>query len=310
MRRTRHGCHSSGFTLIELLVVIAIIGVLVGMLLPAVQQARESARRMQCANNLRQIGEAVHNFETAHEYIPPSATEDDPRSINPNDHSFMSFLLPYLDQVNVRDRYTLDYDWYHTENHDAIGAMFKVVQCPSSPGPRQSSGTFEMIDWEAATGDYGVLQGLDSSVFSMGLPTDYPRAGITTDREVTRFGDVTDGLSKTILMGEIAGRPAYYRNGKRVADLINTSKPDYGVWASRQFKIQPRGHTRDGLLFPGPCAANCSNDRGLYSFHPGVVNVCMGDGSVRSLKENVDIFVFYYLCTIQGGELIDESSEY
>ena len=295
-----------GFTLIELLVVIAIIAVLIALLLPAVQQARESARRTQCINNLKQIGLAVHNHENTYGYIPPSAT-DAPEQI---EHGFMSFILPYLEQKNVRDNYTLDANWYDVENRDAVTIPLKVVQCPSAPGPRMSSGTDEDsgVAWEAACGDYGVLQGLDSSTFDNGIPLDYPRRGMTRDRETTEFSAVTDGLSNSILIAEDAGRPAYYRNGQRIADLIRDPDPGYGVWASRQFKIQPRGHLQDGTAAPGPCAANCSNDRGFYSFHTGIVNVGMGDGSVTTLNENVDIMVFYYLCTIQGGEVVSSDA--
>lgn len=285
-----------GFTLVELLVVIAIIGVLVGLMLPAVQQAREAARRTQCCNNLKQLGLAVHNFESVHGFIPPSAT--DAPEIR---RGFMSFMLPYLEQTAVREAYTIEEEWFAAENRDAITMNLEVVQCASAPGPRRTSGTIDGVDWTAACGDYGVLQGLDSSTYQNGIPLGANRRGITRDRQTTRFADVIDGLTNSMMFAEDAGRPLAYQNGKFVGYLPD---PEWGAWASRQFKIQPRGHLHDGSAFPGPCAVNCSNDRGVYAFHPGAANVCMGDGSVRTLSESLDIMVFYHLCTIQGGEVV------
>jgi prepilin-type N-terminal cleavage/methylation domain-containing protein/prepilin-type processing-associated H-X9-DG protein len=285
-----------GFTLIELLVVIAIIAILIGLLLPAVQKVREAAARMQCSNNLKQLGLATHNFEGTHGHIPPSATD-----VVGTRRGYMSYILPYIEQDNVGRIYDVTTEWYAAVNQPAIQVQLKVVQCPSAQNPRTSSGVTNGVSWSGGCADYGVLQGLDGSTVLMGIPAGYPMRGMTRDRETTRFADCTDGLSNSLLIAEDAGRPAAYQKGKRVGDLSN---PEWGVWASRQFKIQPRGHTMDGTAFPGPCAVNCSNDRGVYSFHPGVANVGMGDGSVRTLREGLDIFVFYYLCTIQGGEVV------
>jgi prepilin-type N-terminal cleavage/methylation domain-containing protein len=289
-----------GFTLVELLVVIAIIGVLVALLLPAVQAAREAARRSSCTNNLRQLGLAVHNFEGVMKEIPPSATD----AVGSR-RGFMSYILPYIEQSNLEANYTPTTEWFAEVNAAAIKTHLNVVQCPSAPARRMSSGATDSIAWTAACGDYGVMQGLDSSTHAMGIPTDYNKAGMFKDRESSRFADVTDGLSQTLMISEDAGRPQYWRRGKRYGDLSNT---EHGVWASRQFKIQPRGHLMDGSAFPGPCAVNCSNDRGVYAFHPSVANVVLGDGSVRSLNHNLDIFVFYYLCTIAGGEVVASDS--
>lgn len=285
------------FTLVELLVVIAIIGVLVALLLPAVQAAREAARRMQCSNNFKQLGLASHNYATAFKCFPPSATD----AVGTR-RGYLSYILPYVERSTIAQIYRTDLDWFAPENQPAITTPLDFVVCPSAPGPRTSEGTTDGVAWKGACTDFGVLQGLDSSTLTMGIPADYPKQGLTRDRETTPLEMCTDGLSNTILMAEDAARPQkWLAGGIQDGNLTN---PEWGTWGGRQFKIQPRGHTYDGLNYPGPCAVNCSNDRGVYSFHAGQALVCMGDGSVRPVNENLDIFVFYYLCTIAGDEVI------
>ena len=213
----------------------------------------------------------------------------------------ISYILPYIEQGNIARIYSTETEWFAPDNRTAIAVQLGVFMCPSAPGPRSSSGIADGVNWTAGCSDYGVMQGLDSSTHLMGIPLDYPKQGMFRDREPTRLANCTDGLSNILMIAEDAGRPQYWKAGRQFGDMAN---PEMGVWASRQFKIQPRGHLLDGSGFPGPCAVNCSNDRGVYAFHPGVANVCMGDGSVRTLRKELNIFVFYYLCTIQGGELV------
>ncbi|MGD9723490.1 MAG: DUF1559 domain-containing protein [Pirellulales bacterium] len=308
MRRTRR---ATAFTLVELLVVIAIIGMLVALLLPAVQAAREGARRTQCTNNLKQLGLATLNFEEAEGHIPPSATD-----LVGNRRGFMSYILPYLEETNIAEIYDPDIEWFAPQNQTAIQMQLPVLRCPSVPeNPRTSTGTTDMVTWTGACSDYGVMQGLDSSTTTyMGISAlKSMKRGFTRDRQTTLLSHVTDGTSNSILLVEIAGQPDLWILGEKRDPSVIGKTPaqlaEGGVWASRKFKLSPRGHTLDGLSFPGLCALNCSNNSGMYSFHPGIALVCMGDGSVRPLEESLDIYVFYALTTIQAGEVLEDESE-
>ena len=301
----------TAFTLVELLVVIAIVGILVAMLLPAVQAARESARRTQCTNNLKQLALATHNFEEAQGYIPPSATD----AIG-NRRGFMSYVLPYLEETNAANLYSPSIEWFAAENQTAIQTQLPMLQCPSTPeSSRTSAGTTDSVAWTGACSDYGVMQGLDSSTTTyMGISAEKPlKRGFTRDRQTTLLAHVTDGLSNSILFVEIAGQPDLWILGQKMDPAVIGKTPaqlaENGVWAARKFKLSPRGHTLDGLNFPGLCALNCSNYSGMYSFHPGIALVAMGDGSVRPLEESLDIYVLYALTTIQAGETLAEALE-
>src|SRR5437899_216277 len=157
------------FTLVELLVVIAIIGVLVALLLPAVQSAREAARRMQCSNNLKQIGLGLHNFHDVFGSLPAGAVTSSAKPpamkfqiLNNKIHGWAIFVYPYIEQKNLFDQYHFDVNWYDAPNQLVREQYVSTFICPSSLIPRRlDSSSTSGVTWRAAASDYGVKTGVD-----------------------------------------------------------------------------------------------------------------------------------------------------
>jgi prepilin-type processing-associated H-X9-DG protein/prepilin-type N-terminal cleavage/methylation domain-containing protein len=279
-------------TLVELLVVIAIIAILLGLLLPAVQKVREAAARLSCANNLKQIGLACHNYEAGHRKFPPGAVIGPwpPAGVTTlAQHGVFPFLLPYLEQQQLNDKYCWDVSYYAPANQPTVAAHLRILQCPSAePDRLVTAAEFPGI-WsggrKGACSDYNGIRGMDSE-------------GALTQNRMMRFADITDGASTTLLMAEAAGRPKLWQAGRLVPGVSAGA-----AWAAPGL-LQGRGSTPDGFVQPGPCAINCTNQREVYSFHPGGANVLMVDGSVRFLKASIDIRVFTSLVTRAGGEVV------
>src|SRR5262249_52996644 len=159
----RSGVRQRGFTLIELLVVIAITGVLIALLLPAVQKVREAANRMSCQNNLKQVGLALQSYHDSAGTFPPGATT------KPKLHSWVPFILSYLEQENLSKQYQWDSHWYEPANQPVVAKHLKVMQCPSAEPNRIHKSKTDGIDWEAAAADYGVLNGVSSALVTVNL---------------------------------------------------------------------------------------------------------------------------------------------
>jgi prepilin-type N-terminal cleavage/methylation domain-containing protein/prepilin-type processing-associated H-X9-DG protein len=306
-----------GFTLIELLVVMAIIAVLVALLVPAVQQVREAAARTQCANNLKQLGLALHDYHGAHGKFPPGAVGpigSDPRYVGLKNHALATYLLPYVEQQSLYQQYRWDVSWCDPPNQSVVNAQLEVWQCPSAQPNRIHDGSLTTVQppqvnvfsGSAACGDYAGMSQVDAElarrglIATTGLVDDNGNyAGVFPINGTVRMIEITDGTSQTIMIAECAGRSQLWRDGQRVTGMWLTGGP----WASRGL-LWTRGATRDGSAFYGDCAINCTNDREVYSFHPAGANTVFADGSVHFLHAGISIRVFAALVTRAGGEVV------
>ena len=268
---------SRGFTLIELLVVIAIIAVLIALLLPAVQQAREAARRTQCKNNMKQMGLALFNYESSHSVFPPARIDlSGPPGPALYQTSWTTLCLPYLDQTPLYGLYNFNLTWDDPLNVPATSAKLAVFICPSAASGRTiPASTINNVNypWPAAgygPCDYGSMNSVRPAYFlSNGLPT--PPVGNATNTNsinstkapsatkyewdgglkkfaATRISDITDGLSNTMMAVEDAARPQLFRAGRPSTDAgVPTVKDGWG-WADIQGGYSLDGSTIDGTL--------------------------------------------------------------
>jgi prepilin-type N-terminal cleavage/methylation domain-containing protein/prepilin-type processing-associated H-X9-DG protein len=311
MPRSRHSKTRPGFTLIELLVVIAIIAVLVGLLLPAVQKVREAANRIQCVNNLKNLGLALHHYHDGYGTFPPGAvgpTPSQPQSAGLKHHGLGTYLLPYLEQQALSRQYRWDVSWFDPPNQPVVNTQLKIWQCPSAEANRIMNGSLPTVsppaelpfNGTAACGDYAGVLHIDAGLVSLGLVGPAGNLeGVFPVNARRRLADICDGTSQTILMAECAGRPQLWQGREQVPNVWLTGGP----WASRNL-LFGRGASPDGTTFYGPCAINCTNDREVYGFHPGGANTVFADGSVHFLRADLGIRVFARLVTRAGGEVI------
>jgi prepilin-type N-terminal cleavage/methylation domain-containing protein/prepilin-type processing-associated H-X9-DG protein len=349
----------AAFTLIELLVVIAIIAVLIALLLPAVQSAREAARRAQCTNNLKQIGLAMHNYESANGCFPPSG-ESTNFNFTPAKTQFvdggwsaLARLLPFMEggaQFNALN-FNVDYNEATGMNFTGCSTVVAAYVCPSST--RQPDGGSDGVDPnDPITQAYGRGYAVDdygptcyTDIDPMGrIGADggnYPatpyrnklsRADGLLHQGKTRISEITDGTSNTIAIGEDAGRDSRYLSpynegyydGVNVRPVLGLgpaggltparrywrwAEPDtsYGVSGAPNNKFRPAYEQLPWQLPPGPlntAGNNAGANDELASFHPGGVNVLMGDGSVRFLKDTVSVVTLRGLVTLKGGEVL------
>jgi prepilin-type N-terminal cleavage/methylation domain-containing protein len=312
----------TAFTLVELLVVIAIIGVLVALLLPAVQAAREAARRTQCSNNLKQLGLAAHNFHDTNGSLPSSIR---PAGLTPLPRiAGLTFMLPFFEQGNTYDKYDQTLNWFDAGNLPYTRVKVKAFLCPSTPDPDRLDGQPEASTWTGivAITDYSPTISVEPALKTANL-VDFSGDGILTKNGKPRMADVTDGLSNTIMYGESAGRPFVYRKGAKKFGNLPTDRVNAGGWARPASDFSINGSSYDGATFPGPCAINCTNGEQIggtfphptygsegtaeaFAFHPGGAVFGMGDGSVRLIASSINIRDFARMVTRAGGEVTAE----
>ena len=304
------------FTLVELLVVIAIIGTLVGLLLPAVQAAREAARRSQCTNNLKQVGTALHNYASARRFFPPAAADTTTTSAQQLElckrlgvsvrglkHSWGVFVLPYKEENTLYGKYDFGINWSAAGNTEVRESVIPAFICPTTP-PRDANGlttkTVSGASIRTGPGDYGPDNGYDTVLETKGLVDSSPnRNGIMDVNVLRTVSEITDGTSSTLLISEDAGRPNAWRGTKMTMVMGQTD----GGWADPDNEYITHGYTADGLTVNGPCHTNCTNNNEVYSFHSGMANHVFADGSVRFISADQDIRVFVKLITYAGGDL-------
>ncbi len=318
MPRSLTTARRRGFTLIELLVVIAIIAVLLGLLLPAVQKVREAASRMKCANNLKQLGLAMHNYHDAMQAFPPAYVNTGGSYLNsgfPYTHGWAPFLLPYIEQQALYSLYRWDLPQYAPENQPVEATQLKMFQCPSAPEQDRyftMGGPFAYFGTKGACGDYTTMLGVDPLLAQLGwvdavgdyrgalTNTPTPFMGLSPNPAGTRFATITDGTSTTILLTEEAGLPRQWLGGKASSDQTLSGGP----WNHFKGDIILEGSSPDGTKQPGPCALNCTNNGEVYAFHTGGANATFVDGHVQFLKVGMDIRIMARLITRAGGEVV------
>ena len=315
---------SSGFTLVELLVVIAVIGVLVALLLPAVQAAREAARRMQCSNHLKQIGLAAHGFHDTHGKLPPGVMGTPPEGedydpISGNQYvGTLPYLLPFLELSSIRDRIHIDLDvrrtdrawWQENSTWQIAQARIPTFLCPSANpyGNAYAVGACvltynDYVRQEAVAnmlyfgnGNGGSELGRANYLPSAGALGNVggqwaPYEGIFSTRTSTNFAAILDGTSQTLLFGE-------WRGGR-----LDGPPLDQGYQLAYSW-MGASGHpSMWGLSYPprqGP---------GWWQFnshHPQVVQFCFADGSVRAVSTQVDTLQFRYASGMHDGIVISD----
>jgi len=300
-----HVRRETGFTLVELLVVIAIIGILVALLLPAVQAAREAARRISCQNNLKQLGIALHNYHDTHKALPPTSTNR-PR------HTWAPSMFPFFEQTNLGDQYNWNVNWDHPANQPAIATPLSVLLCPSAPGGRSRIDNVRNGIKAAAT-DFAPIAGVASIVVRAGFIPSTDLRGAMRRNQWVRLRDITDGTSNTVVMAEDAGRPEFWTSkGRGPANNtpgggnlpVRNGRVLGAGWADTSNSIPLHTFRQDGLRVPGPCPINCTNNNEAFSFHPGGVNSVFVDGGVRFLAETIGIPTYAGLITRSGAEVV------
>jgi prepilin-type N-terminal cleavage/methylation domain-containing protein/prepilin-type processing-associated H-X9-DG protein len=271
-RRTR-----LAFTLIELLVVIAIIATLIAILLPAVQKVRAAAARAKCQNNLKQIGLAMHNYESAHGYFPPGYEYC----------SYMGHILPYIEQGNVAAGFNVSIPWDDPANAKAAATKIPLLYCPAAPN----------LD-RGPINDYPVVGVIGPPASALlGVPDDPydPRAWgfFALIGMRVRVPDISDGLSTTIMLVEDTGRPEFLTRGASSGGQGATND----TWAD------PENGIAAEVVCGGGRVINCHNGNEIFSLHMQGVNMLFGDGSVHFIREDIAPATFKALYTRCGEDI-------
>ncbi|MDZ7616694.1 MAG: DUF1559 domain-containing protein [Patescibacteria group bacterium] len=306
MRKKEHG-----FTLVELLVVIAIIGILIALLLPAVQSAREAARRLQCTNHLKQWGLAMLLYEQANKRVPFGTISGSnllgsgdspgrgvvPTGAGPNGENrrqtFVIALWPYIEQNQLYDTYDFRYNFYSDENRTLITAQVPLYHCPSDPG----SEMWRANQYTHVRGNYVVNWG--NASFRQ-TESDFMGAPFSMNKQV-RLAAFTDGVSNTMLMSEVVKplgddhfdfRGGIMNDDQSSAQFMTLSTPNSGVDST----------VCADKVKPNPCQLGAKTYLSARSHHAGGVNALFGDGSVHFMAESIDLTAWRVLGALHSGQ--------
>ena len=310
MARNAHA--RRGFTLIELLVVIAIIGLLVALLLPAIQASRESARRAQCLDHMKQLGIALHHYADAHLRLPPASTSPvdvgvwnyafDPTV---HLHSWAGLILPYIEEGSLHGTMNFGVSSLDPVNRAAAATIVPVYRCPSFVGDDYSQGAkYRALDEPFAIRNYVALGSTNvGTLWAPDINGDRSPDGTIYYQSPTRLKDVTDGVSHTVFVAETREQEvAVWIDGTGAAAVGRpfspNNVPDYAVEDASSLNHDPYyewGDTIDSI--------DCQF--GPSSMHPGVVGHLLGDGSARFIAETIDPELYDALVTRAGGEVIE-----
>jgi prepilin-type N-terminal cleavage/methylation domain-containing protein/prepilin-type processing-associated H-X9-DG protein len=314
-----------GFTLVELLVVIAIIGILVSMLLPAVQSAREAARRMQCSNNLKQTGLALHNYHAAFGMFPFGNVTGPAPNLNNYGHSWYIGIMPFLEQQTVYDRfdfigtaplYITGWTGANDAGSNAKNRVllqdieFPVMRCPSSPLPKFNTGLVNKVPLSPSYAGNSGAMNHPSAVNHGGGSNVYwvSQGGILLNNVRVSIDNVSDGATNTLLVVEQSDW-CINGSGTRVycsADCFHGFSMGHGHDGSnRVFNITTTMHRLgDKSATATGVGGNCGSNSPIQSAHPGGANVTLADGSVQFLTEGIAIQVLYDLANRNDGNVV------
>ena len=272
-----------GFTLVELLVVIAVIGILISLLLPAIQATRESALRMQCSNNMKQIGLATTTYETVYKHFPRPYVDA------PAKHGMFMLILPYSEANGIFKRIDIKKDWNDAVNKPAVETDIAMFVCPSAPSGRKY------------VNDYGPCLTYSSGVIGMLRAAraikprnNYDGLLAVYDRPYVKIKEVKDGLSHTIMLVEDGGRPFKYEGKYRTGEGITGAQ-----WADRANEFIIHDTTAGGTQ-----VFNIRNNNEIFSFHNKGCNFLYGDASVRFHSTDIDMDAFCSLFTREEGDIV------
>ncbi len=311
-----------GFTLIELLVVIAIIAILIALLLPAVQQAREAARRTQCRNNMKQLGLAFHNYHDVFNRFPPGYVAKIPNNKTSSERSMFAWgalILPYVEQGNLYQvldpggsplDQRLGTAAAPSPERTAVQTVLPAFRCPTDPGPALNTfddqhsetamvsgdGYYNRHIWDGtdkiatATSNYVMCTGAGNSTTPAVFPTQYgPPWGVGFQNSGIRIRDMTDGTTNTFILGERAWKFGEIVPGAATIYAISadvTNLDQGSSWNVKAAGTNVLGLTYEGINFSASNPKHQS--RAFSSPHTGGAFFAMGDGSVQFISENID----------------------